>query len=64
MPIWLRKYTFNKIKKWYDSQNINQENEDSWVKGEAFQTALKSKKELDKKNITSSTYVTKALPKK
>jgi len=31
MPIWLRKFTFNKIKEYHDSQNKNTQAEDSWT---------------------------------
>jgi hypothetical protein len=43
MPIWLRKFTFNKIKEWYDKSNSNK-NEDSWLSGEAKENAAKNKK--------------------
>tara|TARA_Y100000361_G_scaffold109981_1_gene99934 strand:- start:3 stop:179 length:177 start_codon:yes stop_codon:yes gene_type:complete len=31
MPIWLRNFTFKKMKEYYDNQNSNQENEKSWL---------------------------------
>lgn len=31
MPIWLRRFTFNKIKEYYDNQNKNSQAEDSWT---------------------------------
>lgn len=31
MPIWLRKFTFSKIKEYYDNQNKNSQAEDSWT---------------------------------
>jgi hypothetical protein len=57
MPIWLRKFTFNKIKEFYESQKPTK-NEDSWVNNsEAKQEASKNK------NIKVPTYVTKASKK-
>jgi hypothetical protein len=56
MPIWLRKFTFNKIKEWYDQSKANK-NENSWLSGEAKQTASKNKK------VNPPTYVTKASKK-
>jgi hypothetical protein len=57
MPIWLRKFTFNKIKEFYESQKSTK-NEDSWVNNsEAKQEASKNK------NIKVPTYVTKASKK-
>ena len=56
MPIWLRKFTFNKIKEWYDKSNSNK-NEDSWLSGEAKENAIKNKK------VKPPTYVTKASKK-
>ena len=56
MPIWLRKFTFNKIKEWYDKSKDNT-NEDSWVSGVAKDNAAKNKK------IKPPTYVTKASKK-
>jgi hypothetical protein len=57
MPIWLRKFTFNKIKEWYENQKSTK-NEDSWVNNsEAKQEALKNK------NIKVPTYFTKSSKK-
>ena len=56
MPIWLRKFTFNKIKEWYDRSKDNK-NEDSWLSGEAKQDAAKNKQ------VKPPTYVTKASKK-
>jgi hypothetical protein len=56
MPIWLRKFTFNKIKEWYNKSKDNT-NEDSWVSGTAKDNAAKNKK------IKPPTYVTKASKK-
>jgi hypothetical protein len=58
MPIWLRKFTFNKIKEWYDNQNpTNSEN--SWVGNSEAKKAA-----ANNKNINVPTYVTKASRKK
>ena len=56
MPIWLRKFTFNKIKEWYDQSKSNK-NENSWISGEAKENAAKNKK------VKPPTYVTKASKK-
>jgi hypothetical protein len=56
MPLWLRKYTFDKLKEWHTPKT--NKNEDSWVQGEAVEEATKNKK------IKPPTYVTKALRKK
>jgi hypothetical protein len=56
MPIWLRNYTFNKIKEWYTPENQNP-NEDSWVGGIAKEEASKNKQ------IKVPTYVTKTSKK-
>jgi hypothetical protein len=56
MPIWLRKFTFNKIKEWYDQSKSNKK-EDSWLSGEAKENAAKNKK------VKPPTYVTKASKK-
>jgi hypothetical protein len=31
MPIWLRNFTFNEIKNYYDEKNKQDQNEKSWV---------------------------------
>lgn len=56
MPLWLRKYTFQIIKEWYDSSKPK-ENDDSWVSSIAKEEAAKNKK------IQVPTYVTKASKK-
>lgn len=56
MPIWLRNYTFSKLKDWYSQENKNP-NEDSWIGGAAKEEAAKNKK------IKVPTYVTKASKK-
>jgi len=45
MPTWLRKFTFNKIKKYYEDQNkeSSQSAENSWLSGEAKEQAAKNK---------------------
>jgi len=57
MPIWLRNYTFKKIKDWYDSANSKDTNSDSWVNGQTKEIAAQNKK------IQVPTYVTKAAKK-
>jgi len=56
MPIWLRKFTYTKLTEWYNKSNSNK-NEDSWLSGEAKQSAAKNKK------VKPPTYVTKASKK-
>ena len=54
MPIWLRNFTFNKIKEWYDKSKPK-DIDDSWMNNsEAKIEASKNKK------IKPPTYVTKA----
>lgn len=56
MPIWLRTYTFNKLKEWYNQSNVSK-NEDSWTQGSVKEEASKNKK------VQVPTYVTKASKK-
>ena len=56
MPIWLRVYTFNKLKDWYHQKQKNP-NEDSWTKGSVKEEALKNKQ------VQVPTYITKASKK-
>ena len=56
MPIWLRVYTFSKLKDWY-SQSTSNKNEESWVNGSVKEEASKNKK------VQVPTYVTKASKK-
>ena len=46
MPIWLRNFTFKNIKEYYDNQNSNSDNEQTWMKGEAAQAAREQKSSL------------------
>jgi hypothetical protein len=57
MPIWLRNFTFNKIKEWHDKSKPK-DVDDSWTNSEAKAEASKNKK------INPPTYVTKASRKK
>jgi len=57
MPIWLRKFTFNKIKEHYDKQNEEAEKQQNMLNNKK-----NSSKEIARPNI-SPTYTTKA-PKK
>jgi len=45
MPIWLRRFTFNKIRTFYEEQNNKSSNEaeNSWLSGEAREQAAKNK---------------------
>lgn len=54
MPIWLRKFTFNKLKDHYNKPSAN---EDSWTQGNVKEEASKNKQ------IKVPTYVTKASKK-
>jgi hypothetical protein len=56
MPLWLRKYTFQIIKEWYDNSKPD-ENDASWVSSVAKEEASKNKK------INVPTYVTKVSKK-
>ena len=56
MPIWLREYTFHKLKDFYNQENKNP-NEDSWVQGNVKEEASKNKQ------IQVPTYITKASKK-
>ena len=61
MPIWLRKFTFNKIKEYYDNQNKNSQAEDSWTNksGAAAQKASQNIKVPDFVKKLPQTYQTK-----
>jgi hypothetical protein len=53
MPLWLRRFTFNKLKEWHTP--TENENENSWIKNSvAKEEASKNKK------IQPPTYITKA----
>lgn len=58
MPIWLRKFTFEKIKEYYEKQQEEAEKQQNLLKNT-------SSKEITRPNITSKqpTYIAKA-PKK
>ena len=62
MPIWLRKFTFNKIKEYHDSQNKNTQAEDSWTNksGAAAQHSSQKVKVPDFINKSPQPYQTKA----
>ena len=46
MPTWLRKFTYQKIKQYYDDQNnkSKQQAEESWLKGAAREEAKQKSK--------------------
>ena len=55
MPIWLRTFTFNKLKEYYDKQQAEQEKQNNML-------ANKGDKEINRANVPSPTkpdYVTK-----
>jgi len=56
MPIWLREYTFHKLKDFYNQKSKNP-NEDSWVQGNVKEEVSKNKQ------IQVPTYITKASKK-
>jgi hypothetical protein len=56
MPIWLRNFTFSRIKEYYDEQSSENNSEKSWVSGEAKQAASQNKTKVP-------SYVTKASKK-
>jgi len=59
MPIWLRKFTFEKLKEYYEKQKEEAEKQQNMLKN-------RSGKEISRPNVTPSklpTYVAKA-PKK
>ena len=47
MPSWLRKFTFHKIKEYYDKQNNAKQDEatQSWLQGDAREEAQKNSKQ-------------------
>ena len=57
MPIWLRNYTFNKIKEWYNQPSKNETNEDTWVKDDIKKSVSKNTK------VNPPSYITKASKK-
>jgi hypothetical protein len=57
MPIWLRKFTFNRIKDHYQEQNPP-ENDKSWTSGQARNIAKE-----ERKTIKPPSYITKASKK-
>jgi hypothetical protein len=57
MPIWLRNYTFNKIKEWYNQTLKNESNEETWVKDDIKKSVSKNTK------VNPPSYITKASKK-
>ncbi len=57
MPIWLRNFTFNKIKEWHDKSKPK-DVDDSWTNGGVKAEAAKNKQ------VKPPGYVTKASRKK
>ncbi len=63
MPIWLRKFTFHKLKSHYDKIS-NQENADNVQKSiSAMKSVGSTKDKLPTNKISPATYVTKASKK-
>jgi hypothetical protein len=63
MPIWLRKFTYNKIKEFYEASNTKDQNS---VVDQNIKTLKSSGNTKDKqplKKISPATYVTKASKK-
>jgi len=56
MPLWLRNFTFNKLKEYYNDQQPKN-GDDSWTQGSVREEASKNK------TIQVPTYVTKASKK-
>lgn len=56
MPLWLRNFTFNKLKEYYNDQQPKN-GDDSWTQGNVREEASKNK------TIQVPTYVTKASKK-
>jgi len=63
MPIWLRKFTYNKIKEFYEASNTKDQNSvvDQNIKTLKSSGNTKNQQPLGK--ISPATYVTKALKK-
>lgn len=59
MPIWLRKFTFSKINKWYEEQN----SESSTNNAEESIANMKAAGSVAKKEVNVPSYVTKASKK-
>jgi hypothetical protein len=58
MPIWLRRFTFNKLKEHFDKQNEEAEKQQNMLKNKQNAT-----KEIARPNI-APTYTTSKAPKK
>lgn len=58
MPIWLRRYTFEKLKEYYDKQQQEQEKQNNMMTNKS-----NSNKDIAKPNISQPTYTAK-VPKK
>jgi hypothetical protein len=63
MPIWLRKFTFNKLKEHYDKINNNESSDNVSKSIEAMKSAGSVNKTPIPKTITPNTYITKASKK-
>jgi hypothetical protein len=57
MPIWLRNFTFNKLKEYYESKNKQKDTVEESIKN------MKAAGSVSKNKITPPQYVTKASKK-
>lgn len=55
MPLWLRRFTFHKIKEWHNPPEKENANEDSWT-----QKSVAKEEASKNKTIKPPTYITKA----
>lgn len=64
MPIWLRKFTFTKIKGWYDEEADARKSKATKSNTTNIDMANPNKSQIpDKRTISPPTYVTKASKK-
>jgi hypothetical protein len=63
MPIWLRKFTYNKIKEFYESNNTKDQNSNIDQSIKTLKSSGNTKDKQPLKKISPSTYVTKASKK-
>ena len=61
MPIWLRKFTFNKIKQWFDAETESKSK--STRKSNEIDLSNPDKSKIPPKQVTPPSYVMKASKK-
>tara|TARA_R110000823_G_scaffold262496_1_gene383127 strand:- start:1355 stop:1540 length:186 start_codon:yes stop_codon:yes gene_type:complete len=61
MPIWLRKFTFNKIKQWFDAENESKSK--STRKPNEIDLSNPDKSKIPSRTVNPPNYVTGALKK-